>query len=129
MKRLFFAFFKTLLAFTAVLFGVQYAVMNYGAASGNFHISPFAIYGFHFLSTLLIYALLLYVSRTARDRTGHAFMAGSVVRMLASVVFLWPLMEKDADPVADILAFFIPYFVFLTIEVFYVVKLLQEDEK
>ncbi|WP_461533231.1 DUF6168 family protein [Sinomicrobium sp.] len=128
MKRLFFAFLTTLVVCTAVLYAIQYAVVNDGDTSLSLSISPSAIYGFHFLCTLVIFSGLLLVHRIAKQQTGNAFMAGSVLRMLASVLFLWPLIQKDIDPVVDVLAFFIPYFIFLAIEVFYVTKLLQNDK-
>ncbi|MGS2740345.1 hypothetical protein [Sinomicrobium sp. M5D2P17] len=129
MKRHVFAFLKLILPLTAVLCGLQYALVTYGISGYDFRLSTIAIYAFHLVVTFLIYLFLLYVSRTAADKTGYAFMGCSLLRMMASVIFLWPLIAQEGRFIGDVLAFFVPYFIFLTIEVLYVVKFVQEGQK
>ncbi|HZH69909.1 MAG TPA: hypothetical protein VFD80_05630, partial [Flavobacteriaceae bacterium] len=53
------------------------------------------------------------------DKVFVAFMAATLVKMLLALVFLLPvLINKGPNPTADVLNFFIPYFVFLAFEVF-----------
>ncbi len=129
MKRHVFAFLKLMLPLTAVLCGLQYALVTYGITGYDFQLSTITIYAFHLVVTFLIYLFLLYISRRSADKTGYAFMGCSLLRMMASVVFLWPLIAQEGSFVGDVLAFFVPYFVFLTIEVFYVVKFVQERQE
>lgn len=129
MKKHIIAFLKLMVPFTVVLCALQYALVTYGITRYDFQLSTVAIYVFHFVVTFLIYLFLSYVNNTFSDKTGYAFMACSLLRMMASVVFLWPLLEGEGNFMGDILAFFIPYFIYLTIEVLYVVKLLQDDRK
>lgn len=127
MKKHTFAFLKLLVPLTIALCALHYALVTYVVTWYDFQLSIVAIYGFHFVLTFLIYFFLLYVSRTFFDRTGYAFMACSLLRMMASVVFLWPLIEGGDSFAVDVMAFFIPYFIYLTIEVLYVVKLMKDD--
>ncbi|SFW43533.1 hypothetical protein SAMN02927921_01665 [Sinomicrobium oceani] len=122
------AFLKLLLPLTVALCALQYAVITRVITGYDFQLSTIAIYVFHFAVSFLIYLFLLYVKNISPDKTGYAFMGCSFLRMMASVVFLWPLIDREGSFVGDVLAFFIPYFIFLTIEVYYVVKFVQEAQ-
>jgi len=66
------------------------------------------------------------VHKTFSDKTGFAFMACSLLKMMAAVLFLLPVMLNDTpNPLQDIVAFFIPYFLFLIFETIYAVKLIN----
>lgn len=85
-----------------------------------------AIYLFHVLATLLIYIGILLVYKNYSDYTGYAFMGAGLLKMMAAVLFLLPmLLAKTKDPFINILSFFIPYFLYLVFETFYAVKLLN----
>jgi hypothetical protein len=91
-----------------------------------FYYSLFAIYAFHFLATLIIYIFLLFVHNNFSDKTGFAYMGASLLKMLAAIIFLLPLMLSDIPkPFENIIAFFIPYFLYLTFETLYAVKLIN----
>ncbi|MBC9796919.1 hypothetical protein [Sinomicrobium weinanense] len=125
MKKHIFAFLRLLVPLTLLLCALQYALVTYAISWYDFRLTTVAIYAFHVVVTFLIYLFLLYVNKTFSDKTGFAFMACSLLKMMASVVFLWPLMEQGGSFVGDVMAFFIPYFIYLTIEVLYVVKFMQ----
>ncbi|MBT8296236.1 MAG: hypothetical protein KJP01_05470 [Gramella sp.] len=119
------SFLKILLPFSIILFLIQFGLINYVLEKELFF-STLSIYGFHFIATLLIFIFLTYVSKTFGDKTGFAFMACSLLKMLAAVLFLLPMMLNDvANPFQDLMAFFIPYFLFLIFETVSVVKLIN----
>tara|TARA_R110001583_G_scaffold103863_3_gene251139 strand:+ start:27672 stop:27887 length:216 start_codon:yes stop_codon:yes gene_type:complete len=61
------------------------------------------------------------------EKVGFSFMALSVLKMLVTVLFLVPLIRIDkVQKLPDIIAFFVPYFFFLTFELTFIIKLLNE---
>lgn len=54
-------------------------------------------------------------------------MAISVIKMMASVVFLIPLLQSDTiDRIPDVTAFFIPYFLYLFFETIFAIRLINK---
>lgn len=126
MKNYFTQFIIRLIPFTLLLFMIQYLVVAYLLQQVDFYYPTFAIYLFHFLATLVIYLGLLLVYKYFKDYTGFGFMAGSFLKMVAAIVFLLPmLLNYTGNAFANLMAFFIPYFLFLIFETFYAVKLIN----
>ncbi|RBN49778.1 hypothetical protein [Flavobacterium psychrolimnae] len=122
-----FSFLKYLVPFTLLLFFAQY----YGTASisqdHDFFYATWSIYLFLFVTTLLIYVLLLFVNANFPDFTGFAFLGTTFVKMMAAVVFLIPLIQSEGrETNLDIAAFFIPYFLFLLFETVFSVRLINK---
>lgn len=121
---------KYLLGITLLLHGAQYGVQKNIFDSIPFYYSTHAIYLFHFFVTLIILTGLIAVKNTFYEKTGFAFMAFSLLKMLASIIFLLPLIqEENIDYIPDVLAFFIPYFLYLLFEIFYAIKILNSIPK
>jgi hypothetical protein len=127
MKNKLLSFLIVLIPFSLILFGFQQFVVNkLGLDISLFH-NTWSVYLFHFTATLLIYISVLFVNKTFSDKTGFAFMACGLIKMMASVVFLLPLIQnKELDAINDVITFFIPYFLFLLLETVYIVKLLNK---
>lgn len=121
------SFLLILFPFTLVFFGIQYFAVNAIKNETNiFYYSTWGIYVFHFFVTLLIYLSILFVNKTFPDNTGFAFMACSLLKMMASVLFLVPLIQmEEVSVLNDVFAFFIPYFLFLFVETYFALKLLN----
>jgi hypothetical protein len=69
----------------------------------------------------------VFVNKTFSDKTGFAFIACGVLKMMGAIVFLLPLIQnKEINAINDVLAFFIPYFLFLFLETSYIVKILNK---
>ncbi|MDT0642149.1 hypothetical protein RM553_04820 [Zunongwangia sp. F363] len=118
-------FLKYFLPFTFLLMLFQYFIVNYFGGEKMYY-SIFSVYAFHFFSTFIIYFLLLLVHDKFQDKTGFAFMGAGLLKMFAAVLFLLPmLLAKVAHPFANVLAFFIPYFLFLIFETFFAVRLIN----
>ena len=119
------AFLKAFIPFSFITFIIQFSLVNY-VYKPDLYYSTLAVYAFHILATLLIYIFLVFVNSSYSDKTGFAFMACSLLKMLAAVIFLLPLMLSEMSAgLPDIAAFFIPYFLFLFFETFYAVKLIN----
>lgn len=125
MMNKFIGFLKVFIPFSIVLFLIQYVLLKFVFESKLFN-PIWSIYLFHFSATLIIYMVLVWIHQNFQDKTGFAFMALSLLKMLAAVVFLLPLILSDNPSVFfNIMAFFIPYFLFLVFETMSVVKLIN----
>jgi hypothetical protein len=126
MKQHLLKFLLRFIPFTIILFSLQYFLSLTVFYTTEFYFSVLAIYAFHVSATLIIYICLLLVHKNSSDKTGFAFMGGSLLKMLAAVLFLLPIMlNSSANPFESILSFFIPYFLYLIFETFYAVKLIN----
>lgn len=126
MKHQLLYFLKILIPFTVVLLVLHYFAVRELSGSYTFYYSAWSIYAFHFIITFLIYTAVLTVSKNLPEKTGFAFLACSGLKMFAAVIFLVPLIKgKAPEPIADVAAFFIPYFLFLFFETVFAVKLLK----
>ena len=119
------SFLKIFIPFSIALLAIQFVVAEY-VLQLELYYPTWAIYSFHILATFLIYLFLVFVNKSFSDKTGFAFLACSLLKMLAAVIFLLPMMLSDTpDPFQDLMAFFIPYFLFLIFETIYAVRLIN----
>ena len=121
------SFLKYLIPFTSLLFALQHYAAAAIIQNHDFFYATWSIYLFLFVSTLLIYVLLLFVNANFPDFTGFAFLGTTFVKMMAAVVFLIPLIQSEGrETNLDIAAFFIPYFLFLLFETVFSVRLINK---
>lgn len=126
MKNQITSFLAKLLPFTIFLFIAQYFIVNYALEVYEFFYPTYGIYLFHFLATFFIYLLLVWIYQNFRDKAGFAFMGASLLKMLAAIIFLLPmLLNNTGNAFGDLLTFFIPYFFYLVFETFYAVRLIN----
>ena len=118
---------KTLLIYLSIstILAVFMYVLHINLKQQRFIISILNIYIFHFVFSLLVLFAVYFTSKTAYDKTGFAFMAMSVLKMLSAIIFLWPLFKTNQkNLLPEIFNFFVPYFVFLTLEIAFSIKIL-----
>ncbi|PKQ45731.1 DUF6168 family protein [Confluentibacter flavum] len=119
-------FLVVLITFTLLLFTLQYFAVEHLKQTKTFFFSTWSIYVFHFSATLFIYLFIVFVQKTFSDKTGFAFMACSILKMIAAIIFLLPLiLNKEKSVLNDIITFFIPYFLYLLLETVFTVKMLN----
>jgi len=124
---LFFNFLKLFLPFALVLFGLQYFVTQELFSQTNFYYSTWSIYVFHIIITVLAHVFLLFVHKNFPEKAGFTFMGMGLIKMMACVVFLIPMIQSDIDNrIPDVAAFFIPYFIFLLFETIFAVRLINK---
>lgn len=126
MKHKLLEFLKIFLPFSIILFFLHFLANRIFLEEIIFYYSLWVIYSFHVISTFLIYLLLVYIYKNFSDSTGYAFMGASLFKMLAAVLFLLPmLLNNENSPFINLLAFFIPYFLYLIFETIFAVKLIN----
>lgn len=122
-----YSFLKYIIPFSILLFVTQNYIVTALFEKTYFFYSTWSIYLFHFIITVLSYLFLLFVNKTFPDKTGFAFMGISLVKMMAAVVFLIPLLQSDLEnQIPDVGAFFIPYFLYLLFETFFAISLINK---
>ncbi|PRZ26278.1 hypothetical protein BC624_102243 [Flavobacterium granuli] len=124
----FYKFLKLIIPFSIVLFSLQYYSTTAFFQNTIFFYSTWSIYVFHLVLTLLSYVFLIFVNKTFPDKTGFAFMGISLIKMMAAIVFLIPLLQSDLkSKIPDVSAFFIPYFLYLFFETFFAIRLINKQ--
>ncbi|XLS29321.1 hypothetical protein ACJD0Z_00535 [Flavobacteriaceae bacterium M23B6Z8] len=119
-------FLKALIPFTLALALAHYLVTTYLLPQFSFHYGIVAMYTFYVVATILVYLAVAYVYKTSKDRAGMAFMALGFFKMMAAVLFLWPVIaNKEKSALPDVIAFFIPYFLYLIVETSFTIKILK----
>lgn len=118
----------TLILVTALLYFIQNWAVASISDSYNFFYSVFNIYVFHFVVTLIILSILYLVSKKAPDYTGFAFLGFILLKMVAAIVFLIPLIKmENVSKIPDFISFFTPYFIYLFIEIILALRLLKQS--
>lgn len=109
------------------LFGVHQYILHYFAASFNFFFPIWHIYVFHILVAVVIYTIINYRYSNGKTEIFTLFMGITLVKMILAILFLLPLLLSDFQKKQpDVFNFFIPYFIYLFLEVFFVTKFLQK---
>jgi len=123
-------FLKRFLPFTAILVLIHFFIVLNFLKNYSFFYSIYSIYLFHSITTAIVCFVLIYMSKNLIDKIGFAFMSLSILKMLAAILFLIPLIRVEKDQkLLDIIAFFIPYFAFLFFELIFIIKLLNGFKK
>lgn len=119
-------FVLQLAIFTCLLFLIhKFLVLPY-LKTYNFYFAPWKIHTFNFISVTALIYFLKHRSKIKPDKVFNTFIILSLLKMLAIIIFLSPLIFlKDFNPEATIFSFFIPYFLYLFLEVNYAVKILN----
>lgn len=127
MSTPFLNFLKFFVPYALVLFALQHFVTLNLFSTTPFYYSVWSIYVFHIIISILGHLFLLFVYKNFPDKTGFTFMGMGVLKMMACVVFLIPMIQSDTvDRIPDVGAFFIPYFLFLLFETIVAVRLINK---
>lgn len=111
---------------TVLIFGIHTYLAHYFLADIILFFSLWQIYIFQFVVTTIIYTIINYKHSTGNKLIFNTFMAGTLLKMLFSMIFLVPLfLAKTENKEPDVFNFFIAYFLFLIFEVISLNKLLN----
>ena len=113
--------------FTIVLFGIHQLLNSFVFTETKFFYNPWSIHLFLFIITFILYISVAYIKTIFADKAALAFLGGSFLKMLAGIVFLLPFFQdKDYFNIQNILVFFVPYFLYLAFEAYYILKLINQ---
>lgn len=116
-----------LLVFSLSLWVLHLGWVQIQSKAATVNLTLWHIHAFLGLLTFLGYLGLLFTHHRDATKTGFAYIGIGFLKMLASVLFLYPVIVSGSDAVMiDVLSFFVPYFLFLAFELRFVVRLLKK---
>jgi hypothetical protein len=119
-------FIVQLIFISLVLFGVHSYLAHYFLHTSALFFPLWHIYLFHFFVTIILFSVLNYKYKSGQKNIFNFFMGLTLLKMILAVLFLLPLLVSDFEyKQADVFNFFIPYFLFLSFEIFSVLKILK----
>ena len=119
-------FIVQLISISLVLFGVHSYLAHYFFHTTSLFFPLWHIYLFHFFVTIILFSVLNYKYKSGQKNIFNFFMGLTLLKMILAVLFLLPLLVSDFEyKQADVFNFFIPYFLFLSFEIFSVLKILK----
>jgi hypothetical protein len=117
-----------LIALSLVLFSSHTYLCFYLASEILFFFPLWHIYVFHIALVLILFTFINYRVSTGKDELFNLFVLGMVLKMVLTLVFLLPwFLSKPQQQGFDLANFFVPYFFFLTFEVYSITKLYQKN--
>lgn len=121
-------FLIQLIALSALLFGIH-SYLNYHFAKNVVLFFPlWHIYIFHVITVVIIYTLVNFRDAIGKTEVFNTFILGMLLKVILTMVFLLPwILSKPEQKGFDLANFFIPYFLFLSFEVFTITKFLQKS--
>lgn len=88
----------------------------------------YEIYVLLLILSLLVYMAVHCVARKSFDRAGFAYMGASLLKMMAFVVYLLPLLRTEKPPDKPVIVQYLAvYLLFLIVEAAAVFKLLKDQ--
>lgn len=121
------SFLLQILLISIVLYAIHQYILHYFAGAVVFFFPLWHIYVFHLLVAVVIYTIINYRYSNGKTEIFSPFMGVTIIKMILAIVFLLPLLLSDfLKKQPDVFNFFIPYFIYLFLEVFYVTKFLQK---
>ena len=121
------AFILQLLGVSILLFGVHSYLLYHFAKEIMFFFPLWQIYTFHLIITLAFYSIINYRFSSGKKDIFNLFMVMTFLKMILAILFLLPIILSDLEnKQPDVFNFFIPYFLYLFLEVFALTKFLQK---
>lgn len=95
----------------------------------NFIYSLLVLYGFFFSCSAVIIFILLKVKEKSLDNVGFTFLLLTSVKMVASYVFLQPILNSNLEnSTEEKINFFIIFILFLAIETLVSIRILNNKQ-
>ncbi|MBT8303575.1 MAG: hypothetical protein KJP09_03820 [Bacteroidia bacterium] len=126
MSRSIIAFLIKLVVFSLLLWATHNYILEQ-FFEGDLQIPLWLIYAFNFVMVFLVFSALRYYSDKGKDML-KLFLSFTGLKMVLAIVLLLPLfLKKSEHAQLEVFNFFIPYFLFLTFEIFSLNNFLQKS--
>lgn len=113
----------------ALVFSLNLALRHFFLQNIQFFFSIKDVYLFNFFLSLIVVLTVAFIYSKFPDKAGYTFLGFSIVKIVFSVIYLYPLIESNLEnKIPDVLNFFFCYFIFLLVESVIVVTLLKEEK-
>lgn len=113
-----------------ILISLGLALLHWGVVHfAGFSLSREALFAMHIFIvglTLVSYTAVVLVWKASYDIVAFGFLGISLLKMFASLAYLWPLIRSEGPDVeSKVINFFVAYFIYLFVEALEVMKLLK----
>jgi hypothetical protein len=120
-------FLLLLLLFTALLFVIHWYIIHHFFSQADLILPLYTIYGFHFLTVLIVYTIVNFRFSSGKKEIFSIFMGATLFKMILCLVFLLPvLLNPNENATLEVFNFFIPYFLFLAFEIVNIIRFLKD---
>jgi drug/metabolite transporter (DMT)-like permease len=120
-------FLLKLSGFSLGLFAIHYYILHQ-FFEGDLVLPLWVIYAFNAVMVFVVYSVLNHYSKDENNDMLKFFLSLTIVKMGLVIVLLLPLFLKKSDHTQlEVFNFFIPYFLFLGLEIFSLNKFLQKS--
>lgn len=124
---IFFRFLLLVIVFTLLTYFSLETIVS------NCNISSFLGVGriclFHFCLSVCVLSIIYTIYLFLRKHTAFAFLGTALIRMIAIIIFVFPLINAEQTPITDTLLVIIPYFLFTILEAVFTIKLIKQGNK
>jgi hypothetical protein len=120
-------FIAGLLGLSVLLWLIHYTLLTHFFTTALYY-PLWAIYLFNAVVVLLLYWILQVNQRKRPNDLLKLFLWLTSFKMLAALIFLLPLFQnKSTHPKLEVFNFFIPYFIYLILEISALNRVLQKS--
>ncbi len=124
---LFKRFLFFIVPFSIAFYVLQFFLKDSFLPAVPLYFSQWSMHLFMVIASLMVYLLVNYINNVAADKAGFVFLGLGFLKMLAAIVFLFPLIQNETfDKIPTVIYFFITYFVYLFVETLFIVRLLNK---
>lgn len=121
-------FLVQVLILSVVLWGIHSYILSYFGSQLTLFFPIWHIYAFHLVVTTLFYTIINYRFSKGQKDIFILFMGCTLAKMFLAILFLLPLILSELErKQPDIFNFFIPYFIYLSFEVYAITKFLSKN--
>jgi hypothetical protein len=118
--------YTKLIVFATLLFSIHYLTVYY--LLPNYFVE--GIYKMHLflvITTLIILFLIAKITKVDATNFGKGFIVSVVLKMLSTIIFLWPIINSTAsNRKIYIVHFFIVFFIYLITEVKLLISIIKK---
>ena len=115
-------------ALAIIVFLVNFALLYFSAKPGNnYHYPLYLTYLFFWVFTLIILSVLTYLSQKNKEQVGYVFLFLTAAKMGVSYFFARPILTETISHTTEKVNFFFVFILFLAIEAYYTVRLLNNN--
>ncbi|WP_418264480.1 hypothetical protein [Flavobacterium faecale] len=123
--------FLLLAVFSVSLFVIHYfafALLEFDTST--FYYSLGFLYALFFGLSLAVLITLIIVKKKSYEQVGMSFLLASSIKMIVSYVILKPILVKiDENLVLEKMSFFMTFILFLIIDVYITIRILNEKQQ
>lgn len=106
------------LLLAVAIFGAHSYIISQFFSDKEFYFPLWTIYLFNSVLVIILFLVLFFKVQGGYEKAYQLFLILTLGKMVLAIVFLLPLFfEKTTTPRADVINFFVPYFLFLGFEI------------